>query len=112
MDLCSKNAVLNVSDFESKVKEATNRLFSVKISLRFEGFQRLDRLRSFPTPTDQLTMCGAGLRSEAWGPSGTVLHEIAAATTDEQQRTLILQTLYDRLRCARASRRPASSGEA
>ena len=50
MDLCSKNAVLNVSDFESKVKEATNRLFSVKISLRFEGFQRLDRLRCISYP--------------------------------------------------------------
>ena len=37
--------------------------------------------------------------SEAWGPSGTALHEIAAATTDEQQRSLILQTLWDRLRC-------------
>jgi hypothetical protein len=39
-------------------------------------------------------------RSEAWGPSGTLLHEIAAATTDDEQKSLILQSLWERLRCS------------
>jgi len=37
-------------------------------------------------------------RSEPWGPSGTVLHEISSATTDSQQRMIIIQVLYERLK--------------
>lgn len=37
-------------------------------------------------------------RSEPWGPSGTVLHEISTATTDSQQRSIIMQVLYERLK--------------
>ncbi|KAJ1492842.1 hypothetical protein T484DRAFT_1770046 [Baffinella frigidus] len=36
--------------------------------------------------------------SEPWGPSGTVLHEISTATTDSQQRSIIMQVLYERLK--------------
>eukprot|EP00277_Geminigera_cryophila_P043022 CAMPEP_0173085702 /NCGR_PEP_ID=MMETSP1102-20130122/21994_1 /TAXON_ID=49646 /ORGANISM="Geminigera sp., Strain Caron Lab Isolate" /LENGTH=298 /DNA_ID=CAMNT_0013965461 /DNA_START=34 /DNA_END=927 /DNA_ORIENTATION=- len=36
--------------------------------------------------------------SEAWGPSGTQLHDISMATTDPQQRQLIFQVLWERMK--------------
>jgi hypothetical protein len=36
--------------------------------------------------------------SEAWGPAGSVLYEIAQATADSQQRQLIFQVVWERLK--------------
>ena len=36
--------------------------------------------------------------SEAWGPSGTQLHDISMATTDPSQRQLIFQVLWERMK--------------
>mmetsp|Transcript_6766 Transcript_6766/g.21160 ORF Transcript_6766/g.21160 Transcript_6766/m.21160 type:complete len:113 (+) Transcript_6766:42-380(+) len=36
--------------------------------------------------------------SESWGPTGTILNEIAIATTDVEEAATILHTLWERLR--------------
>ena len=57
---CRKAVLLNASEIESKVQDATG--------------------------------------NEAWGASGTTLLEIATATESEEERTLVLGVLYQRLR--------------
>ena len=83
MCISSKNVVLKVSEIEAKVKEATN---------RWEHYICSTLVGLFSCCSD-CNVC-----SEAWGPSGTILNDISAATTDDQQKAIILSTLWERLR--------------